>query len=210
LFVVGPWEESYNFILKVRQDFEKYVCCNKDITLSAGYLLTKPNIPVIELAERTEYLLSKAKKAGRNRLFIFKTDIVWDNIPTLEQWKTKLISLCSEEEEILSKGFLFKLNEIIEMVAKEKRLISVAISRSIKGIPFSELKCLLWRSLLYYFTVRNFDKKRRLDKGIRQKKLENFLREIKDALENYGEAFRLPLWQILYSTRRVKDDARTD
>jgi hypothetical protein len=68
----------------------------------------------------------------------------------------------------------------------------------------------LWRSLLYYFTVRNFDKKRRLGNQIRQKELEKFLREIKDALENYGEAFRLPLWQILYSTRRAKDDARAD
>jgi CRISPR-associated protein Csm1 len=208
LFVVGPWEESYNFILKVRQEFEKYVCCNKDVTLSAGYLLTKPNIPVIELAERTEYFLSLAKKAGRNRLFIFKTDIVWDNIPTLEEWKRKLIDLCREDKEILSKSFLYKLNDIIEMVAKEKELISTANSRSIKGIPLNDLKCLLWRSLLYYFTVRNFDKKRRLDNQIRQKELEEFLREIKDALENYGEAFRLPLWQILYSTRRAKDDAR--
>jgi CRISPR-associated protein Csm1 len=208
LFVVGPWEESYNFILKVRQEFEKYVSCNKDVTLSAGYLLTKPNIPVIELAERTEFLLSQAKKAGRNRLFIFKTDIVWDNIPTLEQWKIKLISLCEEDTEILTKSFLYKLNDIIEMVAKEKELISTANSRSIKGIPLNDLKCLLWRSLLYYFTVRNFDKKGRLDKEIRQKELEKFLREIKDALENYGEAFRLPLWQILYSTRRAKDDAR--
>jgi CRISPR-associated protein Csm1 len=210
LFVVGPWEESYNFILEVRQKFEKYVCCNKDVTLSAGYLLTKPNIPVIELAERTEYFLSQAKKAGRNRLFVFKTDIVWDNIPTLEQWKIKLISLCDEDTEILTKSFLYKLNDIIEMVAKEKKLISTATSRSIKGIPLNNLKCLMWRSLLYYFTVRNFDKKRRLDEEIRQKELENFLREIKDALENYGEAFRLPLWQILYSTRRAKDDARAD
>jgi CRISPR-associated protein Csm1 len=214
LFVVGPWEESYNFILKVREEFKKYVCCNKDVTLSAGYLLTKPNIPVIELAERTEFLLSQAKKAGRNRLFIFKTDIVWDNIPTLEQWKIKLISLCDEDTEILTKSFLYKLNDIIEMVAKEKELISTANSRSIRGIPLNnlknELKCLLWRSLLYYFTVRNFDKKRRLDEEIRQKELEEFLKEIKDALENYGEAFRLPLWQILYSTRRAKDDTRAD
>jgi CRISPR-associated protein Csm1 len=212
LFVVGPWEESYNFILEVRQKFEKYVCCNKDVTLSAGYLLTKPNIPVIELAERTEHSLSQAKKVGRNRLFIFKTDIVWDNIPTLEQWKIKLLSLCGEDTEILTKSFLYKLNDIVEMVAKEKKLISTAKSRSIRGIPLNdlknELKCLLWRSLLYYFTVRNFDKKGRLDRQIRQKKLEEFLREIKDALENYGEAFRLPLWQILYSTRRAKDDAR--
>jgi len=211
LFVVGPWEESYNFILEVRQKFEKYVCYNKDVTLSAGYLLTKPNIPVIELAERTEFLLSQAKKAGRNRLFIFKTDIVWDNIPILEQWKIKLSSLCSEDKEVLTKSFLYKLNDIIEMVAKEKKLISTAKSGSIGGIPLddlkNDLKCLLWRSLLYYFTVRNFNKKRRLDKEISQKELEEFLKEIKDALENYGEAFRLPLWQILYSTRRVKDDA---
>jgi hypothetical protein len=204
-------EESYNFILKVRESL-KICCCNKDVTLSAGYLLTKPNIPVIELAERTEFFLSQAKKAGRNRLFIFKTDIVWNNIPTLEQWKIKLISLCDEDTEILTKSFLYKLNDIIEMVAKEKELISTANSRSIRGIPLNnlknELKCLLWRSLLYYFTVRNFDKKRRLDKEIRQKELEKFLREIKDALENYGEAFRLPLWQILYSTRRAKDDTR--
>jgi len=212
LFVVGPWEESYNFILEVRQKFEKYVCYNKDVALSAGYLLTKPNIPVIELAERTEFLLSQAKKAGRNRLFIFKTDIVWDNIPILEQWKIKLSSLCSEDKEVLTKSFLYKLNDIIEMVAKEKKLISTAKSGSIGGIPLddlkNELKCLLWRSLLYYFTVRNFNKKRRLDKEISQKELEEFLKEIKDALENYGEAFRLPLWQILYSIRRAKDDAR--
>jgi hypothetical protein len=160
------------------------------------------------LQKEQNILLSQAKKAGRNRLFIFKTDIVWDNVPTLEEWKRKLIDLCREDEEILSKGFLYKLNDIIEMVAKEKELISTANSRSIKGIPLNDLKCLLWRSLLYYFTVRNFDKKRRLDNQIRQKELEKFLREIKDALENYGEAFRLPLWQILYSTRRAKDDAR--
>ena len=210
LFVVGPWEECYNFALEVRQKFEKYVCFNEDITLSAGYLLTKPNIPVIELAERTEYFLSQAKKKGRNRLFIFKTDIAWENIPKLEDWKRELISLCDEDKEILSKAFLYKLNEFIEMVAKEQKLISTASSKPIAGVYLNELKCLLWRSLLYYFTVRNFDKKRRLDKEIRQKELEKFLREIKDALETYGEAFRLPLWQILYSTRRGKDDTRAD
>jgi len=33
--------------------------------------------------------------------------------------------------------------------------------------------------------------------------MEKFLIRIKEALENHREAFRLPLWQILYSTRRV-------
>ncbi|MDL1957529.1 MAG: type III-A CRISPR-associated protein Cas10/Csm1 [Candidatus Desulfofervidus auxilii] len=205
LFIIGPWYECYKFALKVNELFRKYVCENPAFTLSAGYVLTKPNLPITELAKRSERALKFAKNMGKNRLYIFKKDIMWTDIPELENLKTYLENLY--EKEILSRTYLYKLNEIIEMVSKAKKMMNEA--KEGKQIEVSlaylakELKSLIWPSLFYYFTVRNFDKKRLLKKEERSREMEKFLIRIKEALENYREAFRLPLWQILYSTRRV-------
>ncbi|QER42717.1 type III-A CRISPR-associated protein Cas10/Csm1 [Thermodesulfobacterium sp. TA1] len=208
LFFIGPWKECYAFALKVNELFKKYVCNNSAFTISAGYVLTKPNLPIIELAEKTENALSQAKKDGKNRLNIFRKSISWEDIPELENLKDYLISLCSNQKEILSRSYLYKLNQILEMVEEAKRMISMADKNTNSKIDLKELENLLWPSLFYYFTVRNFDKKRLLKKEERAQKMEDFIIKIKNALEKHGEAFRLPLWQILYSTRRAGYDSK--
>jgi len=198
LFVIGPWQQCLDFAVEINNSFKKYVCENSSFTLSAGYILTKPNIPVTELAERSENALSLAKNLGRNRIYIFKTDITWEVIPNLNELKALLKSYY--EEGIITKSYLYKLNEITEMVSRAKKIMKIQSEKKYKDEElkqfFSITKDLLWHSYLYYFTVRNF----KMKKGY--KELEDFIVKLVEAFDKHGEAVRLPLWQILYSIRR--------
>lgn len=204
LFVIGPWKDCYEFAKVVNEKFKTYVCYNPYFSISAGYLLTKPNLPITDLAEKTENALHHSKNEGKNRLTIFRESILWSDIPKLEEIKEYLYQLLANE--IISRAFLYKLNEIIYMAKEAQKIIKYAEEKSLAGVPFNQLVNLLWPSKFYYFTVRNFDKTKLLNKEERQKEQEKFLLTFKDALETYGGALKLPLWKTIYSIRRAGHD----
>lgn len=204
LFVVGPWRQTITFIREVRKLFREYTAFNPSFTISAGYLLTKPIIPVSEIAERVEGKLHKAKNnkdeaSGRTKdsLHIFGEAVFWEELDTLlGELYEKLKSWLSEE--LFTKVFLFKLNELTEMRRLEREMMKEG------RIKLDDLRALLWRSKLYYFGVRNIRLK--LPKEEQERKLQEILATLTEALNKYGGAFRVPLWHILYETRRVSDE----
>ncbi len=208
LFVLGPWVECYEFVKKVNEDFKKFVCYNECFSISGGFILIKPNLPVLEIAERSEEALSYSKNLGKKKLTIFGEAIPWESIEKLEKLRVYLYN--NYKEERFTRAFLYKLNSILEMVIEEETLIEEAKKSNITGVPYKKISSLLWPSLLYYFAIRNFRPNKQLSKEGQTKEIEEFLITLKKGLEEHRRNFKLPLWQILYLTRRAKDGEEGD
>jgi len=186
LFLIGPWNEMVEFSKRISNDFSSYCCKNPEISLSAGLFITKPETPVLTMAEESEKSLNKAKIEGKNRITIFNITLPWDKLSEIEIIREHLDSWL--QNKILSTAFMYKLNEILSMAEKEIQII--------KKQDFKELNPLTWRAKLYYFVTRNVAKKSNVSQ-------EEILNKLVSWIDNYRESFRIPLWQTLYLRRKA-------
>lgn len=65
-FILGAYNEVFEFAYILRKSFQKYVCNNEAITFSAGLGLFPYKYPVIKCAQYTEQFLDDAKTYIRN------------------------------------------------------------------------------------------------------------------------------------------------
>jgi hypothetical protein len=75
--------------------------------------------------------------------------------------------------------------------------------QDLKNTDLKNLTALTWPSKLYYFTVRNINKTKFENKEKYQEFLKEFLIDLKQTFDHYGEGFRIPLWKLIYETRRA-------
>lgn len=188
LFLIGPWNEMIEFSKRISHDFHKYCCKNPEISLSAGLFITKPETPVLTMAQESEKSLEKAKIEGKNRITIFDTAVEWSKLIELENIKKHLDDWL--QNKILGTAFMYKLNEIQFMAEKEDKLIRE------QRYDHKELNSLTWRAKLYYYVTRNIAKK---SDGTQ----EEILKKLVFWLDKYRGSFRIPLWQTLYSRRKA-------
>ncbi|GLI53997.1 type III-A CRISPR-associated protein Cas10/Csm1 [Thermodesulfovibrio yellowstonii] len=193
LFVIGPWKDTFEFALRVKENFSKYCCENKEISLSAGLFITKSETPVINMAKFSEEALDKAKQKGKNKLTVFDVSVSWDDLSKLAEIESYLHNWL--EEEIITKAFSYKLNEIVKMVEEEIHL------RRSNSFELSSLNSLTWRAKLCYSTIRNVAKGYPKDKRIEI--AEEVLTYLSLWLEKYRESMRIPLWKTLYMRRKA-------
>lgn len=202
LFVVGPWDEVLCFAKEINERFKKYTCLNEAFSLSAGYVITKPHLPVYKFSDKAEAYLKHTKtKDKKNRprkrgITLFGVYVPWREFEELENLRETLEKLYTEE--ILKNSHLYKLNEITEMVRLSRLFEEEEISLDKSGEYFSHLHALTWPSKLYYFTVRNLQPR---EKNIET--LEEILKLLKGGFDRFGEKMRVPIWQIIYKYRRV-------
>lgn len=84
LFLLGPWRQIVCFASQMNERFRHYVADRKDMTLSAGIVVTKPMLPVHAIAEQAEALLEISKKApGKNAVCLFDTCVTWTQFARL-------------------------------------------------------------------------------------------------------------------------------
>lgn len=193
LFLLGPWTDMISFAKRLSEDFNRYTCENSEITLSAGVYITKPDTPVLTMAEQSEKALEYAKASGKNRITIFNVPVRWNDLEYIENIRNQLNRWL--EEQLITRSLIYKLNEILEMVRQERIIRQQQISDPRK------LNALTWRSKLYYHVIRNVGKgKTKEDRiNIATEILENLVKW----LEMPEEAFRIPLWQTIYMKRRA-------
>lgn len=193
LFVIGPWSEMISFAERISRKFYEYCCENSEITLSAGLFITKAETPVLTMAKKSEEALEKAKSEGKNRITIFGVSVLWSELEELEDIENKLASWL--DKDLITNAFLYKLNEIMYMVDKEKEIKEKQI------FNLAHLNPLTWRAKLYYFTIRNVGKEKPEEERV--KLAEEFLRKLVEWFEKYRGVFRIPLWQVIYSRRKA-------
>jgi CRISPR-associated protein Csm1 len=83
LLIIGPWDHVIDFAAALNREFNRYVCGNPNITLSAGIALANPHTPVFSATRQADHLLEESKNAGRNRLTVFGATMEWGQVPAI-------------------------------------------------------------------------------------------------------------------------------
>lgn len=71
LLLIGPWRQTAELAVHLREAFTRWTGGNPNITISAALELLKPNHPVNRAVNAAEHRLEKAKDAGRDRIGAF-------------------------------------------------------------------------------------------------------------------------------------------
>jgi len=129
LFLLGTWDSVLDMSWLIYSDFKKYVGYNKDLSLSAGYVIADYRTAFYRLADIAAREEKKAKDNGRNSISIFGKPLKWEKIKALKEENKNqnptlseiisIIAKCLEfaEEKVIckdiSKSFLHKLQRLV-------------------------------------------------------------------------------------------------
>jgi CRISPR-associated protein Csm1 len=188
-FLMGSWRKQIDLARRMRQDFARYVAGNPHITFSAGLSITKPGLPIRQLAASADAALEDAKNrsvAGtrvKDGVHVFGRTLEWSVLTQLLNAVEHLDGWC--ETYGLSTGYLYDLLRFVEMAEDGAKLQNA-----------------LWRSQFYYRTWRMLERDRSLDDGARRRILDALARGIVDeGIQKYRGDFRVPLSVYLYQNR---------
>lgn len=102
LFMVGAWHKVFDIALKIREEFQKFVCNNPSLTLSASLLVVDEHYPVSRFAVLAEERLHEAKygRTGKkNSINVFGEILSWQEFQDAEKIKEKLVRMVKELDE---------------------------------------------------------------------------------------------------------------
>ncbi len=195
LFLIGAWNEIIELAHDIKCHLEKYTQ-NKEITISAGIILSKPMAPVREMAKRAEDVLKEAKK-GRNRIDIFGITSEWSDFDELIEIKKKIgeLLIANDNDNKLSRGFLYRLLHFSEDAADADKIFKDDDKKLSEKIEHKK-----WKARLCYHIERNYGKK----EDIKDKLYNLYNNEsIIKLTEDYNKKMRIPISINLYSIRRT-------
>jgi len=171
-FLIGPWKSITDLAWEIREHLRKYSALNKDIHISAGIVLSRPQTPVRKLADRGEDALEKSKSESKNRITVFDRTVRWDEYREMIDFSDQLFEMM--EEDNLSAGYIYNLFRYSEMREKQRK----------------EPRYAIWNALFRYNTYRNY-------KG----KLYGRLLEIPHLILKYGSDLKIAMSRCLYRRR---------
>lgn len=198
-FLLGPWRSQMQLVWRMQQEFSRYVAGNPQIHFSAGLYLTKPGLPIRQLADGAEQLLEQAKGyeqpqtgAKKNAVTCFGYSMGWDEFKQLLDESLWLES--TRQRMGLSTGYIYGLLGLAEMADKKNA---------------TDPQKAMWRSHLSYRTYRWVSDKRKPEQGespqdyqerIKQEASE-LTGQLVEKLKRYGGSYQLALSTYLYSYR---------
>ncbi|OQX70773.1 MAG: type III-A CRISPR-associated protein Cas10/Csm1 [Candidatus Cloacimonas sp. 4484_275] len=190
--LIGPWNHSLEFIMKLKKDFAEYVCNNPEIHFSVGYELMRPKAPLKHTFELAENALIQAKNAGRNRISIFGDLIEWNEMDKMMEFADQ-INDWLENSNItnVTSQFIYRLLQYHEMF--------------LKFLQERKAEHLLYHAYLNYDLKRNIIKKADNDKITN----EEIVKKIRDVFnsEKTLKNFKIALYKAIYENRKRRNDA---
>lgn len=101
LSAVGSWINCINFALDVRNELSKFTCGNKNITISGGIYLTKPNYPAGKASEKAGEAEDSAKKRFRDKncISVFNRTFRWEQFEKYYDYALELDSVINHNEK---------------------------------------------------------------------------------------------------------------
>lgn len=197
-FLIGPWHSTLKLAQRMKDDFKRYVAKNPDIHFSAGLSLTKPGLPIRQLANLAEDALDSAKAhnpnkqqpAPKNAVTCFGHSVTWQQFDQLMEREAGLSRVAGEYA--LSTGYLYSLLGYTDMAGK----VSMRPENA------------LWHSHFAYRT-RRLAETRIKSSGDRQE-TEEKRRLLQTELgteiaglgiESHGAAYKIALFTYLYQQR---------
>lgn len=191
LFLIGPWNRIIKLTLELHQRFADFACHNPNIHFSAGITLHKPHTPIDKLAEHAETELERSKINDKNRLTLFSETVTFNELEKLNRIQAKFEQWL--DDRVVSRVMFYKLNQFIQMAAREKQLSSE------KAIDMQDMSCTKWRAMLSYAAERNIAK--RIKGEDRNAFVKGVISDLTRWLEDFGGKLKLPVWTILYNRR---------
>jgi len=196
LFLIGPWTRIIMLSKRIRETFSEYACNNKEIHLSAGVSIHKPNTPVGFMAESAEEAMESAKGTGSergNKVTIFSQTVPWNELEQLTAVQSEIEGWL--KKKWINAAMLYRMNHIIKLAGEENRLVRN------NEIHLEDMECTKWRSMLAYTTGRNAAKELKPEE--REPVIETVGKNLTKWLLAYGSKLKIPVWNILYNRRTL-------
>ena len=184
-FLLGSWKNLMELAKELRNDFERYVV-NDSIHFSAGLSVTKPKIPIHQLAALGEDALEKAKHhEGKNAVTCFGQTVSWADFAKLTGDRYQDLNTLRDECN-LSTAYIYSLLRLTDMAADSTK-------------PENNL----WRSQLYYRTYRAVASQRGLDKEQKKNCAIRLATNIgEQGIKEFTNGYRITLQAHLYRYRK--------
>ncbi|HHB12648.1 MAG TPA: type III-A CRISPR-associated protein Cas10/Csm1 [Chromatiales bacterium] len=146
LLLIGPWRQTAELALRLREAFHRYSGGNPNLTLSAAVWLVPPSASVARSALDAEHGLEQAKDQGRDRVWLFSRVLPWGQAVEACERAGRWVEWVDANR--VTRGFLQRLQTYLEMRRQAERDPTQAA----------------WRARLAYDVARNFkDKKMRFE-----------------------------------------------
>ena len=197
-FLIGPWHSTIRLAQRMRNEFHRYVAENGEIHFSAGLSMTKPGLPIRQLAALAEDALEDAKsynptkqvRASKNAVTCFGETVSWIDLDLLIKCEAGL--QLAAQDYALSTSYVYGLLRLTDMAGAVKERPENAI----------------WHAYFAYRTRRFADTCYRhiADRGEREaartRLQDGLAREIAyEGIERHGNAYRIALFTYLYQQR---------
>ncbi|OIO57138.1 MAG: type III-A CRISPR-associated protein Cas10/Csm1 [Alphaproteobacteria bacterium CG_4_10_14_0_2_um_filter_63_37] len=190
-FLIGPWHSTLKLAQTMQQEFQRYVAQNPDIHFSAGLAMTKPGLPIRQLADLAEKALDDAKKVpGKNAVTCFGQSVSWGDFNLLMARAQGLDRVA--QEHALSTGYLYGLLHLTDMAGKVEERPENA----------------LWHSRFAYRTRRLIEtqfkqiENRDEREAARRRLQAELAHEIAEAgIKKHTHAYKIALFTHLYQQR---------
>ncbi|QED48151.1 type III-A CRISPR-associated protein Cas10/Csm1 [Cytobacillus dafuensis] len=201
LFFIGPWSEIMEAAKEVRQKFYSFAGLNKEVSISAGISIVKPNMPLPHVAKEVEKELEKAKEvpnrfrrmneeqSGRDQIALFDTVMTWEDFNLLNGEAIMIANWWNEGK--ISSAFLYQLVHFSRMyqLYKEK-----GDTESLKFIP-----------MLAYSIRRNMEEAGDIKTDQRVLNWANALLQIDDDKTDWLWGYIKPIIQLSALYRRREE-----
>lgn len=185
LFLIGRYDSIFELSLELSEDFKKYVAKNKEITISGGISIFKPNTPIAYMAEVVEENLDSSKKYTdkitniKGNLTILGATDKWECFKRYSEYFKNNLHLFPK-----TTSFYYKLLEILEM----------KIRLSEPEYRYELMKNIMWLPRLKYLLARH----------IKKDYLEKASEVLLWLIENNPSVFKALLMLELYKNRKKR------
>ena len=196
-FLIGPWHSTIKLARRMKTEFHRYVAENPDIHFSGGLSMTKPGLPIRQLANLADEALDSAKahnpdgkqSAPKNAVTAFGYTVSWSEFDKLMERESNLAR--AADEHTLSTSYLYALLHYTDRAADKSRPENA-----------------IWHSHFAYRTrrlaeTRYKDVEDRDEREARRRRLQHDLgTEIAGlGIEQHGAAYKITLFTYLYQKR---------
>jgi len=173
LFLVCSWNLAPVLARRIREDFVKFTCDNRNVTISAGIAVVSEKYPVYKGAELAKIALDEEAKEVRRRkdgnlitkdaISFLGKPLGWEEFEKARELKDQVLTLI--EGEKLPRGLLTRLFTVYSLYARNERAMiealrecEVELSDYQKRICYDKWR---WRLVYNLARLREAHKKQR-------------------------------------------------
>lgn len=122
-FIIGAWDDILKLLARLRGYFADWT--DQKMTFSAGIYMYQATMPINIVARRTNQLLQEAKLAGKHRVALFDSSMIFDVDEFINDvYYDKLVKIRQffKKESNRGKSFAYKLLSLLRSRNEEDRI----------------------------------------------------------------------------------------